>query len=183
MNARRTFLGRSISLAGSMFVGPRAARATAASTSPPAAADPTPAIVGPLLARNRERHPGSPFSNHLSMSLLSLAALGASTDRIRAKGESELKGILPFPTGGPAVTPTNWRDHLRNADALPGLRAMFEHEIATLGLADTLRLYLPTLLPGLSAAAFHPLIRTGYGVRFGDPAEVPRSTRSAGSVR
>jgi Questin oxidase-like len=172
MNSRRTFLGRSVALAGTTFVGANGARAIAASASPPAAADPNPALVGPLLARNRERHPGSPYSNHLSMGLLSLAALGASTHRIRAKGESELKGIWPFPTGGPGVTRTNWRDHLSKADALPGLRAMFEQEIATRGMADTLRLYLPTLLPGLSAAAFHPLIRTGYGVRFGDPAEV-----------
>jgi Questin oxidase-like len=172
MNTRRAFLGRSMAMASATFVGPNGARTIAVSASPPAASDPDPALIGPLLKRNRERHPGSPYSNHLSMGLLSLAALGASTDRIRAKGESELKGIWPFPTGGPAVTRINWRDHLRNPDALPGLRAMFEHEIATLGMADTLRLYLPTLLPGLSAAAFHPLIRTGYGVRFGDAAEV-----------
>lgn len=172
MNTRRSFLGRSIALAGTSFVGPNRARGIATSTSPPAAAELNAAIVGPLLARNRQRHPGSPFSNHLSMGVLSLAALGASTERIRAKGESELKGIRPFPSGGPTVTRANWRDHLQNADALPGLRAMFEQEIATHGIAETLRIHLPALLPGLSAAAFHPLIRTGYGVRFSDPAEV-----------
>ncbi len=172
MNTRRTFLGRSIALAGTTFIGPTTARAKPASTAPPPAAEPDPALVGPFLVRNRERHPGSPYSNHLSMGLLSLAALGASKEQIRAKGESELKGIWPFPTGGPTVTRTNWQEHLGNADALPGLRAMFEQEIAARGMADMLRLYLPTLLPGLSAAAFHPLIRTGYGVRFGDTAEV-----------
>jgi hypothetical protein len=172
MNTRRTFLGRSMAVAGSTLVGPNGGRGIAASASPPAAADPDPALIAPLLKRNRERHPGSPYSNHLSMGLLSLAALGAPKERIRAKGESEPKGIWPFPYGGPSVTRANWRDHLRNPDALPGLRAMFEQEIANRGMADTLRLYLPTLLPGLSAAAFHPLIRTGYGVRFGDPAEV-----------
>jgi hypothetical protein len=31
---------------------------------------------------------------------------------------------------------------------------------------------LPRLLPGIGGGAFHPLIRTGYGVRFGDDAEV-----------
>jgi hypothetical protein len=164
-----------MALAGTTFVNPKGAGAGIASASPPPAADPDPALVGPLLARNRERHPGSPYSNHLSMGLLSLAALGASTDRIRAKGESQLRGIRPFPTGGPAVNRTSWRDHLGNMDALPGLRALFDQEIATRGVADTLRVYLPALLPGLGAHAFHPLIRTGYGVRFTDPAEVAMS--------
>jgi hypothetical protein len=172
MNTRRTFLGGAMGLVGSTFVGSRAARARGAREWPPPAADPDLDLVGPLLARNRQRHPGSPYSNHLSMGLLSLAALGASPDRIRAKGESALAGIGPFPTGGPTVSRTNWRDHLGNPDALPGLRALFEQEIATRGMASTLRLYLPALLPGLGAHAFHPVIRTGYGVRFGDPAEV-----------
>jgi hypothetical protein len=36
----------------------------------------------------------------------------------------------------------------------------------------TLRRHLPVLLPGLGAHAYHPIIRTAYGVRFDDPAEV-----------
>ncbi len=173
---RRTFLGRSLSLAAGVLPF---ARAAAGADLPAVAAPPGPTVdlkdpvLASLLARNRERHPGGRGSNHLSMALLSLAALGAGAARMRALGEDKLaQQGSAFPSGGPAVTAAGWRDHLGNDAALPGLRALFEQEIARRGVPGTLRLYLPALLPGVGAHAFHALIRTGYGVRFGDPAEV-----------
>jgi hypothetical protein len=164
MRGRREFLGRTLTLAAGAALVPTGARAAT-----PNARDP---VLASLLARNRERHPGGRGSNHLSMALLSLAALGGTPERIRTLGEDKLSRRQPFPTGGPAVTARSWRDQLGNPEALPGLRALFDKEVARLGVAATLRLYLPALLPGLGAHAFHAIIRTGYGVRFGDPAEV-----------
>jgi hypothetical protein len=78
--------------------------------------------------------------------------------------------LEPVPADpGPRLTRQNW---LGQHAALNGFRALFGHELAELGRAETLRRYLPGLLPGISAAGFHALIRTGYGVRFGDDGEV-----------
>jgi hypothetical protein len=136
------------------------------------AVDPHGPALGPLLARNRQKHPGLHTSNHSSMSLLSLAALGGTAEQIRTLGEEKLRNRTPFPSTGPEVTAQNWRLSLGDMDALRGFHALFSDEISRRGVAATLRLYLPSLLPGLGAHAFHPIIRTGYGIRFGDAAEV-----------
>jgi hypothetical protein len=173
MGGRRAFLSRAVvAAAGVPFAGAAGAR-TLTGALPPAApaVDLKGSVLASLLARDRQRHPGG-RTNHTCMALLSLAALGAPPDRIRSLGEAKLEGGRPFPAGGPAVTRQNWHEQLGNPEALPGLRALFDQEIARRGVAWTLRRYLPALLPGLGAHAFHPLIRTGYGVRFGDPAEV-----------
>jgi hypothetical protein len=173
MRDRRGFLRRGVGLvAAAPFA--RLAGAAAAEVAPPARVDAGGPLLGPLLAKNRDRHPGIRLSNHLSMALLSLSALGGAPDKIRAIGEARLRerDFAPFPTAGAAVPAAGWRDHLGNFGALFGLRALFTREIAARGLAPALRLYLPGLLPALGAHAFHAMIRTAYGVRFGDDAEV-----------
>ena len=125
-----------------------------------------------LLARNQGKHPGQRVSNHTSMALMSLAALGSSEQHLRELGEHHLSRWAPFPESGPAVDARGWREQLGNTEALFGFRALFREEIRRRGVAATLRAYLPGLLPGLGAHAFHAIIRTGYGVRFDDPEEV-----------
>ena len=145
----------------------------AAPPPPPAVpVDARGALLAPLLARNREKHPGPRLSNHFSMSLLSLAALGGTPKKIQALAEAKLRTLTPFPTGGPALTRERWRASLGDRDALPAYFALFTEEVTRHGPAETLRRYLPALLPGLGAHAFHAIIRTGYGVRFDEPAEV-----------
>ena len=106
------------------------------------------------------------------MALLSLTALGSSEQHLRELGEDHLARWAPFPPSGRAVDARGWREQRGNDEALFGLRAMFREEIRRRGVAATLRAYLPDLLPGLGAHAFHPIIRTGYGVRFDEPEEV-----------
>ena len=129
-------------------------------------------MLASLLARNQDKHPGRNVSNHTSMALLSLAALGSSEQHLRALGEQHLARWAPFPETGRPVDARGWREQRGNVEALFGLREMFREEIRRRGVAATLRAYLPDLLPGLGAHAFHPIIRTGYGVRFDDPGEV-----------
>jgi hypothetical protein len=153
---------------GLMMAAPFAPRAAARAAGAPHAA-----LLADLLARNRRKHPGHHTSNHTSMALMSLSALGASPARLREVGEQKLRrGTSPFPTSGPAVTREGWRRALGDPGALHGLHALFTAEIARLGVGEALRLYLPELMRGVGAHAFHPVIRTAYGVRFGDAAEV-----------
>ncbi|MEO8181077.1 MAG: questin oxidase family protein [Deltaproteobacteria bacterium] len=128
-----------------------------------------------LLARNHELSPefAGGFSNHLSMGLYSLAALGGSRAELTRFAEAHWARLEPLPSGrGPKVGRDNWWALLGRRDALNGFRELFGAEIARLGRDGALRAYLPGLLPGIAAGAFHALIRTGYGVRFRDDHEV-----------
>ena len=128
-----------------------------------------------LLDENHGRSPafGGGLSNHVSMGLYSLSALGGNDDRLARFAESQSRPLEPFPEpDGPTPTPETWTARLGQSQALAGYRAFFGAEMAHLGRERTLRAYLPGLLPGVAAAAFHPLIRTAYGVRFGDDREI-----------
>jgi hypothetical protein len=131
--------------------------------------------IAPLLERNRGLRPDyhGGLSNHVSMGLYSLAALGGSRDELTRFAEASWAKLEPVPREpGPQLTRENWKEQLGRREALNGFRVFFDREVATLGRGDTLRRYLPALLPGISAGGFHALIRTGYGVRFGDDHEV-----------
>jgi hypothetical protein len=106
------------------------------------------------------------------MAMLSLAKLGSSQRHLVELVEHHLSRLAPFPDSGPAVDARGWREQRGNAEALFGFRALFEQEIRRRGLRATLRTYLPDLLPGISAHAFHAVIRTGYGLRWEDVDEV-----------
>lgn len=128
-----------------------------------------------LLAKNHRLRPefGPGYSNHVSMGLFALTALGGSAQQLRAFANDSWGPLEPVPeAAGPAIERASFRSQLGQRAALNGYRSLFQREVQQLGRAATLERYLPELLPGLGAAAFHPLIRTGYGVRFGDDREV-----------
>ncbi len=134
-----------------------------------------PSRLATLLAHNRELSPeyGGGLSNHVSMGLYALSALGASDERLSAFAEASLPALEPLSyQHATEVTHESFARSLRRPAAFIGFRTLFERELATLGRADALRKYLPTLLPGIGAAGFHALIRTAYGVRFADDAEI-----------
>jgi hypothetical protein len=176
MHERRQFLHGSIGLAagvslGGLWTGRRDAHAA----GPAAVTDGRGAVLAALLAQNREKSPGRQrgSANHLSMGLLALSSLGGTSAQLQTWGDEALaKRKNPFPTGGPTITAQNWRQFLGNMEAVPGFRAFFADEIVKRGVAATLRSSLPHLMPGLTAVEFHCMIRTAYGVRFGDAGEV-----------
>jgi hypothetical protein len=130
-------------------------------------------VLGPLLARNRDNHPGAARgANHASMALLALAALGGAPAELSSFGERMLRKGKPFPPGGGSIERQRWRERLGDMDALPAFRRFFDEEVARRGVAATLRSYLPELSRAPASAEYHCMIRTAYGVRFGDPAEV-----------
>jgi hypothetical protein len=128
-----------------------------------------------LLTKNHALRPefGPGYSNHVSMGLFALLALGGSSQQLRSFASDSWGPLEPLPRdAGPSVSRDNFRSLLGQRSALNGYRSLFQREVRELGRAATLERYLPELLPGLGAAAFHPLIRTGYGVRFSDDREV-----------
>jgi hypothetical protein len=108
-----------------------------------------------------------------TLGLYSLSALGGSRAELTRFAESHWPRLEALPKErGPHVSRDSWSALLGRRDAGNGFRAFFGAEVARLGRDGALRAYLPGLLPGIGAAAFHALIRTGYGVRFRDDHEV-----------
>jgi hypothetical protein len=159
----------------SYLVGSGALLSTEGSALASPAADEHVGVLQRLLQRNHGLRPeyGPGYSNHVSMGLFALTALGGSARQLTAFADASWSPLEPVPKeAGPAVTRESFPSLLGQRTALNGYRRLFTQEVSQLGRTATLERYLPRLLPGLGAAAFHPLIRTGYGVRFGDDQEV-----------
>jgi hypothetical protein len=63
------------------------------------------------------------------------------------------------------MTDTNWAERIENDRRLfPTYRDFFDTRIGKCGIGESIRRYLPPLLPGLAGSAFHPVIHTGWGV-------------------
>ena len=132
------------------------------------------AALRELLAFNRTKHPRyrGGLANHLSMALCAEHALGASDERLAAFAKKYSAMLDPMPTSGARVDAKHWKDALGHDEALFGLVQFFENDLRERGRATALREALDVLTPSLNSAAFHCLIRTAFGVRFDDDAEI-----------
>ena len=127
-----------------------------------------------LLAKARHSHPSyqGGLSNHCSMTLIALERMGASPQRVESFALAYLKQMEPAPNPGDAIDAENWRERLGDESAYADYLGFFRREVARLNGRATLRAYLPGLASGLGAAAFHPVIRTAFGVIAEDSEEI-----------
>ena len=95
-------------------------------------------------------------SDHLPMTWLAMTALGAPPSRREDFISTHVPRLVGWVPGHPAETRQN------------ALLA----EIEAHGIAAVLSEHLPRLISGWYRAAYHPLIRLGYGVEFEAPAEI-----------
>jgi hypothetical protein len=131
-------------------------------------------MLKPLLARAREYHAeyGGGLSNHLPMALIALERMGASPARLQRYANAYVNKLAPAPMPGSAIDQENWQERLGETATYADYLGFFRREVGRLGGRAALRAYLPKLQRGIAAAAFHPLIRTAYGVLYGDDDEV-----------
>jgi hypothetical protein len=129
-------------------------------------------MLKPLLKRAREYHPeyGGGLCNHLPMALIALDRMGASPARVQRYATAYLQNMEPAPTPGSGIDAGDWQEWLGEQDAYADYLGFFRGEVERLKPRAALRAYLPKLSQGVAAAAFHPLIRTAYGV-IGDDGE------------
>lgn len=127
-----------------------------------------------LLAKARHYHPSyrGGLANHCPMALIALDRMGATPQRIERFAQDYLKSMEPAPLVGEAIDLENWRLRLGDASAYGDYLGFFRREVGRLNARAALRAYLPELAPGLGAAAFHPIIRTAFGVIAEDPEEI-----------
>ncbi len=103
------------------------------------------------------------LANHLPMALVALDQMGATPGQLNEYRRTHVAWLEPLPAGEVAPAgawPFRKADHAAFAD----LQADFRQRISRAGWETVLRALLPELAPGLSAAAFHGLIRTAMGV-------------------
>ena len=111
------------------------------------------AVYGPLY--------GNDLSNHLPMALVALDRMGASPTRLEqfyARYASRLVRRRP-----PAA-PLQPNHSFGVMSDFEGVLAYFREQIAERGKEPVLRAWLPFLIPGVAASAFHALIRLAYAV-------------------
>ena len=107
---------------------------------------------------------GGGLCNHLPMALIALDQMGATPSRLNDYQRGHVKWLEKLPSPRGAFTPGAWPFRKANHAAFAELRAEFQRRIAADGWESVLRATLPDLAPGLSAAAFHGMIRTAMGV-------------------
>lgn len=115
---------------------------------------------------------GAGLSNHLPMVLVALERLGADEARLAAFAAHYASRLERAPPAQPWPAGDPWPDRLGQPATWPLYRALFAEWIAQEGATDMLGQVLPQLMPGVSAAAFHGLIRTAYALRCGHLAEL-----------
>jgi hypothetical protein len=131
-------------------------------------------MLKPLLARARDYHPEyrGGLCNHLPMALIALERMGASPARLQRFATEYLKRLEPAPEPGTAIDQSNWKERLGEQAAYAEYLGFFQREVARTGARAAIRAYLPRLQRGVAAAAFHPPIRTAFGVIADDAGEV-----------
>jgi hypothetical protein len=115
---------------------------------------------------------GGGLSTQLSATLVALERLGADEARLSAFAAAYSPRLQPVPPAQPWPAGDPWPDRLGQYEAWPAYRALFTEWIVQEGASDMLSQVLPQLMPGVSAAAFHGLIRTAYALRSGHLGEL-----------
>jgi hypothetical protein len=122
-------------------------------------------ILANLLTESETYDPeyGGGLCNHLPMALIALDQMGATPGQLNDYRGTHVSWLEKLPERAAAPNrawPFRKADHAGFID----LQADFRQRIAREGWEAMLRATLPELASGLSAAAFHGLIRTAMGV-------------------
>ncbi|MCQ8186646.1 questin oxidase family protein [Parvularcula maris] len=118
------------------------------------------------------------LSNHLTHAWVVMGGVGAPDETFSwweklytnqlEEDPSREPGDLEPPRDWPGegytvINRLNWRNNVQSTRvAFPAFRDFFDQELRENGLSQTLRTYLPALMPGLAGAALHPIIHTGW---------------------
>ncbi len=110
--------------------------------------------------------------NHVSMTLIALYGLGAEPEQMKTYYSSKEKNLSDsIKKDIIDINDENWQQFLSAPESRSYIR-FFIDKIDTKSVDSMLRTYLPKLISGLAAHAYHPLIRLAYGIDIKNDKEV-----------
>lgn len=112
------------------------------------------------------------LTNHLPMALVAKEGLGADADELTRFAKSYATKISSLQAPSVHLDHSTWTSAIGSRDAAADLRSYFVERVAEEGPDDTLRTHLPALLPGISGAAFHGVIRLAYAIEVSSPSRI-----------
>ena len=111
--------------------------------------------------------------NHLPMALYALARMGASDERlVEYFHQWEANRGLPRIDSERQVEREDWTRHIGDAAMFSALWDFFADRVAKRGPTEVVGQVLPLVSRGISAAAFHGLIRLAYGIEVDHAGEI-----------
>jgi Questin oxidase-like len=117
--------------------------------------------------------------NHAPMVLIALYRLGADSTQLRhyyhnLKIDTAWLNISEFKTDPKQldINVNNWKENLGRSKAASSYCEFFISEINQHGAQQVLSQYVPALMRGVAAHAFHPLLRLGYGIDLDNEKEI-----------
>ncbi|OGT32009.1 MAG: hypothetical protein A3E87_10685 [Gammaproteobacteria bacterium RIFCSPHIGHO2_12_FULL_35_23] len=129
-----------------------------------------------LLEKNRNFSPtySKNLSNHLSMALIALERMGANLSRLNGYFEaSVIKYRLNiFSISTNKIELSNWQNYLGDRKEFFTYCSFFNKELGRIGVNNLLKIYIPMLMPGVGAQAFHCIIRLAYAIDAKDNQEI-----------
>jgi hypothetical protein len=133
-----------------------------------------PAMSAPcreLLLQSRRHAPlyGNRLANHLPMALLALDRLGADAATLQRFADGYARKLLPAAVSSSALDP---HDVLGSSGDYPRFVLFFQDRIREAGADAVLHDWVPVLMPGLAASAFHAMIRLAYAIEGGLDDEI-----------
>lgn len=106
---------------------------------------------------------GDRLANHLPMVLIALDKMGASREQLQHAFDRSV-AHLERPQLAPVDPEIPIAECRNREELLPSALDYYQRQLRQHGIAECLRRELPPLLPAIATAAFHPLIRTAYGI-------------------
>jgi hypothetical protein len=127
-----------------------------------------------LLLQSRHHAPlyGDRLANHLPMALLALDRLGADAAIMQRFADRYASKLVPAASSSSGRDP---HDVLGSSGDYPRFVSFFEDRIREAGADAVLRDWVPVLMPGLAASAFHAMIRLAYAIEGGIDDEIARA--------
>jgi hypothetical protein len=112
---------------------------------------------------------GDRLANHLPMALLALDRLGADAGTLQRFAERYARRLVPAAFSAIEVDP---HDYLGSGGDYPRFVVFFRDRIREAGVDAVLHDWVPVLMPGLAASAFHAMIRLAYAIEGGLEDEI-----------
>jgi hypothetical protein len=165
--SRRRFFAETSAAASALCLSPRLAAGRAA----PGVMDD---VLG-LLAQTGPEYAGG-LSNHGPMAAEAILALGRP-ERALPWVESYRRRLRGHPESRNAIPRDAWREALGDYTRVGDWIVFFHRELAEGPWQDALGRWTASLAPGMSAAAFHGLIRTAHATRSLCAGETPARRR------